>query len=386
MDMAEGKGINNTIADKGMNKSLSQRNEAIEVLRFPLTVMVIFIHTIPPKGYIIKLSWNSADIYTLISEVISHHLGQMVVPCFFLLSGYFFFRNMSEFNLSFYGKQLQRRLKSLLIPYVIWNLIAIVAIVVKNFLFEKLNLSISLDEGFEALRNQSFYHNIWKQPINFPLWYIRDLICMSVLSPLFYIVLKHLRWIGIVIIFIVYIIAWELPVPGLSTTAFMFFALGAILSIQQYDLVLLSVKYGKWTGIIGIILFIIAVYFAETVFYKYIIRLFVLFTVPTIFCIGSSIIRYKRVKESLLYLSTTAFFIYALHEIYIINWLKGAVSRFHLTNAGYGMLIGYFIIPVICVFVCLKLYDFTKRFFPVFLAISTGGRVLNDGKSTEKNK
>jgi fucose 4-O-acetylase-like acetyltransferase len=59
------------------------------------------------------------------SNLFSYVLGGIAVPLFFFISGFLFFLNIENFNLQSYGNKLQTRGKTLLIPYLFWNLFAI---------------------------------------------------------------------------------------------------------------------------------------------------------------------------------------------------------------------------------------------------------------------
>ena len=69
------------------------------------------------------------------------------------------------------------------------------------------------------------------------------------------------------------------------------------------------------------------------------------------------------------------FFIYAAHEIYIINWTKGFFSRTSLADSGGGLMLSYLLIPFITLGVCLGLYYFLNRMAPNMLALLVGGRM-----------
>src|SRR5699024_5552578 len=125
--------------------------------------------------------------------------------------------------------QLTKKWRTLLLPYIIWNSVLILAIFFKHHLFVKIGLGP--DEGYEVLQNSSVYQLFWGMPINFPLWYIRDLMCMMLLSPLFFVFFKYTKHFGMIILALLYFFVIESRIPGLSTTAFFFFGLGSYLAL-----------------------------------------------------------------------------------------------------------------------------------------------------------
>ncbi|WP_374708419.1 hypothetical protein [Bacteroides thetaiotaomicron] len=56
-------------------------------------------------------------------------------PLFFFFSGFFFFRKLEKWSLDFYHLQLKKRVISLLLPYLLWNILMILAVYIKNYAF-----------------------------------------------------------------------------------------------------------------------------------------------------------------------------------------------------------------------------------------------------------
>lgn len=346
--------------------------EFIEVLRFPLMILVVFIHVIPAEIHPVKLSLDLNSIYILLSELISHHIGRIAVPCFFLFSGYFFFLKIEALDGRVYTKQMEKRLYTLLIPYLLWNLLFVLVVLLKNYIFAKLGRVP--DEMYVQIRHSSFYDIFWRNPFVFPLWYLRDLICMMVLSPAFYLLFKQTKGFGLLLILIPYLMVWESNVPGLSTTAFMFFGIGAFTGMNRIDLTSLAGAYRMQKVFIALLFLGLATYFAVTNYYEFWIRFFIPFGIIAILCLGDLLAKMTRLKPHLLRLSSSVFFIYAVHEIYIINWLKGGFSKLPLFFTGWGKLVAYFAIPVLCLLICLCFYKLMEKFLPGLLRVLTGGR------------
>ena len=85
----------------------------ITFLRFPLIVGVLVVHT--------HLLVNDHEAWY---DYYSHIIGKLtlIAPAvFFMMSAYLFF--YKGFSISIYKDKLRKRIKSLLIPYLIWNLL-----------------------------------------------------------------------------------------------------------------------------------------------------------------------------------------------------------------------------------------------------------------------
>ena len=95
-------------------------HDQISWLMFLFSIFVIWVHSYNVdlfSGGAQDGIWSLAD---RIENFVSVGLGQIAVPGFFLLSSYLFFRNFSWDKLV--GKW-KSRVFSVLIPYVVWNLI-----------------------------------------------------------------------------------------------------------------------------------------------------------------------------------------------------------------------------------------------------------------------
>lgn len=355
----------------------------LESMRFPLIFLVVIAHMVPFDSPQIRLSWDSQHIYTLVSEMISHNLARLSVRCYFLISGYYVFKKMVECGQGFYILQLQKKARTLLVPYLFWNAILILAITVKHHVF--IQLGLGGDEGYTYISKTSWYVLFWDTPINFPLWYLRDLMCMTLLIPLFYYWFRYTKIYGLLALIPLYLGVIELRIPGLSTTAFMFFGAGAYFAMYKKDLLYFCKQVRQPSIALALIMLGIATAYNGTAYHEHIVRLFILIGIVAMINIFDMLNNHKAVQRRLVALAPTTFFIYVAHEIYIINWLKGGWTRLPIAESGWGKLLGYFVVPCLCIAVCIGLYHLLKRFLPHFLRIATGGRMSHYVfKPTEK--
>ena len=212
-----------------------RQSEVIAAMRFPLMVLLLFAHVLPMVSVPIEMNLSEMNIYHFISEGISHNLSRIRNPLFFFFSGFFFFRKLEEWNAGFYRSQLKKRIRSLLLPYLLWNILMIAAIYIKNYAVTSF-LSMEPGEELSSLRATPWYILFWHTPANYPMWFLRDLLCMSVLAPLFYLFFRFLKGYGVLILVILYLSAWETDVAGLSMSAIMFFGAGAYMGIYKKNI------------------------------------------------------------------------------------------------------------------------------------------------------
>lgn len=349
--------------------------EVINVLRFPLVLLVVYIHTIPPPLFDIWTETNHISPYKLVTELLSHHIGRIAVPCFFLFSGFFFFFKVTELNSDLYNKQIKNRFRTIFLPYLLWNLLMLFVVVLKNLIFDYMGKPA--DELTLNRHSFSWYNIFWGLPINFPLWYLRDLICMSLLSPCFYFFFKYLKWPGLVLLIGFYLSTFELNIPGLSSTAFAFFGVGAFFGLSKYNIASIGLKNKRLKFAISFILLLICAHFATSSSYEFWIRIFIISGVISVFCLGHLIQQHEWLKKQCLNLAAYVFFIYAIHEIYIINWIKGAFYTYTSNANDAVKLLVYFAIPLICIPVCIGLYKLLEIISPRILMVLIGGRESN---------
>lgn len=238
-------------------------------LRFPLAIGVIFIHSFgkPIDISDIYLPLKIEDIFSYIRIFFSHVLPHIAVPTFFFISGYLFFVNIETFN------KLKKRIKTLVVPYFLWNLIPIIfftIILLTKYIISGFNNIDDIKNYFLSLNWRIFWDwNIWNLertniigmitpssgPINLPLWFLRDLIVMIIITPLLYVLLNK-KLIPIILFSILYFLNIPLYFDGLSNTALFFFSLGSYFSINKLDLIKVISYYKLYLIPISFILLI----------------------------------------------------------------------------------------------------------------------------------
>lgn len=346
-------------------------------MRFPLIAMVLLAHSLGFQQYHVSLSLDGWNVYHFFSEMISHNLCQLTVCWFFVFSGYLFFRNLPQQGLfgQWLAEKWKRRFWTLLVPYLIWNTLPMIATYIKANLFARLGISqmeyvpSSLFSGFNPIPRYL------TGPANFPLWFMRDLIVMSILAPLVYLFFKKLpRYGGIIVLFILFLLPFETSI--LTWRGYFFFSLGAFLGIQQLNMLSLCNRV-KWpAAALAVILLLVATFYNDAPFHDWLLRIFYPFGMITFMNIMDYITRKENICNCLCNLSATVFFIYAVHEIYILGWTRG----FFLRTFGEGLAgtwIRYIFVPIVVLGVCLALYFVLNRIMPRTLAFVCGGRSNN---------
>ena len=319
------------------------QSKTIDFLRFPLAIAVVFIHSFgQPSEYVLP-TWTAGvdamDIYNLIRITFSHVLTHIAVPVFFFISGFLFFYKVREFNFSVYKKKIGKRFKTLVIPYLLWNIIAILSVVcakIGAYLIKGKPLS-SIIEYFES---NGWFHLFWDNnqwafdrvdwlgntlmamsgPCNLPLWFLRDLIVVTIFTPLIYFLVKKLNKYIILILLFCYISNIFPQVQGLHITTVFFFTTGAFFSITNRNIIKVFNKYQFVALILTILLLICTIIYdgKNTLEGQYVYPFYIIGGCITAFNISSYMIR-KKEWEFPSVLPQSSFFIYAIHTILILG-------------------------------------------------------------------
>lgn len=375
------------------------QSQTIDLLRFPLAVAVVFIHSFgfsecyPPSSEL--FSFSGTGFYDLIRICFSLVVTHIAVPTFFLISGFLFFYKVHIFNsLEGWKKKLSSRFRTLVIPYLLWNLIAILIMIVVKvgaFILKGKPLS-SIPDYF---RENGWLHlfwdcNVWGEnqinwlgtyvpntgPVDLPLWFLRDLIVVVMLSPVIFYLLKHLRFYLLYILLFCYVSRIWPSIPGLSITAIFFFSVGAYIGIYGKNLVKECQKV-KWLSYASVsILLPLTVWFGgrNTHTGSLIYPFFVVVGVCAAFNLASWLLETGRVKNQFPVLGKSSFFIYATHMLLILNFSTAICTRLFYWNNPATHIICYFLIPLLTVAICFSCYLLMQKYMPKILAVLIGNR------------
>lgn len=337
-----------------MNQNISK---AISFLRLPLILLVVLIH-VP------RIECGS-ECYRITTHFLSCVISGIAVPLFFVISGYLFF--LSEFSIAKYLKKIKKRIYSLLIPYLLWNLFALIFLMLPHYDTYEFTLGNVLISFWNC--HDSFIHATSSNPIDFPMWYIRDLMICNLIAPAYYYIIRHTRFLLPVVFIALWVFGILSPVTGISVIAVAFYSLGAYIAIHHQDAI---DEHKGWWSVAGVILFI-ALCLLLSVERDMSHRDFVscLTALVGICCIPSAVCLWCK-QESWLFnhvchLSGCTFFIYAAHAI-IIKPIYNALERVSIIPE----IIIYFLTLAITVGVCYAGWWLSNRYMLKFSKLING--------------
>lgn len=379
------------------NKRIGNEFECIDMLRFPLAVLVVFIHSFGQDIDMAELhasGFSGMAVYDYIRILISAVIARSAVPLFFLFSGFLLFRG--GYSKKIYFDKLGKRLHSLVKPYLIWNLLMV--------LWALIHLASSVLLHGEApsvfgdyFKDNGYIHmlwncNVWEErttwlgnetsktgPILLTFWYMRDLFVMVAFSPLVYWLIKKLRIVYILLLLVVYLMDIRPScMSGTICTASLFFSIGAYFAIMK-------IKYSqllwRWRYIICplTVVLIIAQTTTGAVLGDKISQMLHLWLV-VIQCFAFIIIahwlcRYDRIYKWNRKLAPVSFFIYASH-VFVLSQMNTVVIKMTpMSDTWYMQILGYFLAPMICVGVCIAVYVMGRKWMPRAMNVLMGERI-----------
>lgn len=360
--------------------SKSVLSSTITYLRLPLIIAVVFIHTQLGET-IINGEYIAGEsifiIHDILFHIITNEIARIAVPLFFFISGFLFFYRTDTFNFNNYIKKIRKRFRTLLIPYIFWNLA-----VVLLFLLSQLFLSSLLSGKNKLIVDYSiidWLNILWDKgdgmPICYQFWFIRDLIVVVLLSPLVYYFIKYIKIYGMILLGILWTFGLWFDVVGFSITSFFFFALGGWFSINKRDFTIDFNKYRSSSTIIYLILLIVntIIWYNNIESLGFVYNIGILVGIVTVISWTAFGLEKNKIKPNT-FLAGSSFFVYAYHGMPIALLSKVYMKLTAPFISEFTMIAGYLIIPFIIVSIGVGIYAILHKYLPRFTAFITGGR------------
>lgn len=168
---------------------------------FLCACLVVLIHVgiLPEDGGVL---WWVKQMFT--------HLGvtRIAVPFFFLASGFFLAGHMGDRG--WYLQEVKKRVKTLLLPYLLWNMIYLVFMIALEMIASRIgykpHIPIPAHGGWGDIFNASGL-NVFRPSAHIFLWFVRCLFIFVLLSPLIDFIVRR---IGGKIVFVLAFISFGL--------------------------------------------------------------------------------------------------------------------------------------------------------------------------------
>jgi peptidoglycan/LPS O-acetylase OafA/YrhL len=335
---------------------ISQR---ITRLRFPLIFLILLIH-----------SWNASlrsfPVTDSVQLMVSRELPSGAVPLLFVISGYLFYRQTVP-TLSVYRRKMRSRFHTLVVPYLLWNAIALAV--------QVLGQALPATRGYFTGRTLSLNHfrlydwfnafiGFDRTPLNGPLWFLKYLIIMSVLSPVLWHFCRKSRVWGPLTLFVLYLLPWPEWMRH-SVFALVFFSLGLYLSQFPIDFgrceVWLLILYPVLAGarLLGE---------SQNLSWDFDMKLCTLLSMGFWWAVGG-----RLRSRVFVWLAPAAFFAYVGHGV-ILQVLRKVTGSLCVPHSEFSATLVYLIPPVAAAAILVGIFRILYRWSPVLLEVLSGGR------------
>lgn len=347
------------------NMTISKyQSDKIRVLSFVAILFVIYIHSpyVEASGY---------PVAKCVQRFVADFgLAIFAVPMFYTISGLLFFKGV-ENVVDCYPK-IGKRFQSLLVPYIIWNLVFVGWYMVmaytpgvSSFVNSDMLSNIHLSDPVSTL------HFLFIEPAGFHLWFLRDLIVFVLLSPILYFAIKSLPWITVIMLFIG--LGW---IPRFGVV---YFALGGVVALH-YDLDKVTYLLTRQRTIM-----LLYIYFLNAILaafgivrsgewiLQYYIQIVSVIAVIAVWGLYDILVPRDLKFSSRMYIILSyTFFVYLFHEpaFNIIKKIGLKVIGVH----EYSLILLYMINPILMLVIAIGVGMLFQKLLPKAYSICVGGR------------
>lgn len=283
------------------------------------------------------------------------------------------------------------------IPYVLWNILPWLIVLIIKYLKCINNESfVSLYDFIESYNWNILYNAThWGEdrinwlgetlgmsgPYNLPLWYLRDLIFMTILTPVIYALLKYMKILVLLFLMLAYVSRIWPIIPGFHITACFFFSMGAYFSLNNINVIEFVGRYKLFVIPISMMLLMATIVYdgTNTIIGQNIYPFFIIITTFAAFYLSAEIVRKFNIKPNR-FLVSSCFFIYACHTVTFpllgspIAISKHILHKIIPGNSIIEDIITYLSAPFMVAFMCIVLLLICKRYIPNVVKYFIGGR------------
>ncbi len=355
----------------GIGKSLTistYYQTKISIVSACLVILVLYVHAyfINPDAY---------PFSQAVLPVVERLSYRAINPTYFAISGFLFFFGIGKAADCF--PKMWKRVRTVLIPFVLWNIIAAAAYLIFSRLpGTRVFMHRDIIGQFQSFGSAFCF--LFVKPASFHLWFLRDLILYVAFSPIVFWMIKRFGWLAFLFLLI--------ATPPLtiwleySHIEIAFFALGGTIALRS-DLDAVRSLLTR-----NLVICAATVYFGLSVAWNYLLSSDALWEgyLALVFSISGMIVVWRGydwltynfdVEHSrmLLLLANYSFFIYLFHEPILYVFIRMGLRLLGISDFTLSLL--YFINPILIVILGILLAKGIKALSKPIYSVLVGGRV-----------
>ena len=335
----------------------------ITIVSYILAVFVVYIHGNNTTTYTFSQN-NPFDNFVFWFEDWCQGWQHVSVPLFYIISGFLFFRNYSQ---NMFQKKMKTRVKSLLIPYIVWNLVPWLLLLTVGLLPIAKSIGIHTDISLKSLY-ECFV--LCKYSV---LWYIRNLIIFVVLTPLIYQLMSKKKYgvcaIGLAVAFN---FLWLAFVGNKTAILYWlpFYLTGSWLGCNNRDwFVERANRKTRIISTIGLFGCMIWAMFPQYVLFNYVGEYAYRVAIPLLFWFAMEIFDFHKATKWFL---TLSFPIYCVHDI--LSSFVEKVILIYLGNDIHIAFASYLLTPAVVITMITLICYIGKKYLPMVYSVVFGMR------------
>ncbi|MBF9197526.1 acyltransferase family protein [Microvirga terrestris] len=220
-----------------------EKQDRINFLRLLLIIGLVFLHygTFPgfsTSPYIDTL--GPGDATHPVASFTNRYfvfIFYSAVPLLGAISGYLFFKNASG-DLGFFLKRIRSRAFSILFPMISWCAIILTIFMMIRIVSPSSSHLAMIEYDLDRFGPSQLLNSlvgVTRRPINFQFWFLHDLFLTVLISPVLYILLRRLPFVGLFGIMAIWLTGIDLPLY-FRTDVLFFFYLGGLIRMRSWNL------------------------------------------------------------------------------------------------------------------------------------------------------
>lgn len=320
-------------------------------------LLVVFIHAYNVDVY---NNVSNSAIYWF-EQIISECIARGAVPFFFISSAFFLYSSKKSVT-----KIYSSRFRSVVVPYLLWNIIYMIAFALLHY------LSFT-NVGMDKLTFSNLFGGIFLHKYNYTYWFMKMLIIYIIMYPVIRWIISRGKIVSVIfgILFLTLYCIWTKQFEATKINTFIYYYIGAVAGFHYKEQTenLVSMPQKRKIILLGVVSLLGILFFVATNVFllnlalirDFIMVLFIFFTV---------IVFNIQIKGSL---SVLSFMIYSLHPL-ILEIIEKTVYLF-MPHTAFLMLTDYIFAPIICVAIITAICVIWKKVLPGFYKLLNGGRV-----------
>lgn len=287
-----------------MNLDRSIRDR-IALLRFVMIFGVIVLHT---PAYV-PMSEVGIGWFNAIKAFFQLAVFRATVPVLTVISGFLLFGAALDQAPS---RLFSKKVRTILVPFLFFNLM-LLPLALAAQVFAGIEMSAQL-WPFEPMTWLNAAFGLKESPINYPLNFLRDLLVLILLAPVFGWLLRRFAWPGLILVSVVFFLNFDGALVLRDLMAVLFY-IGGMSAVRRWNLRLLD-RY----ALTCLALFLTAC--AAVVYFRVANTTYLRVVAPFLIWPAAVLLTTSRCGQWLVGMSKYSFFLFLAHApVLMLTWI-----------------------------------------------------------------